>query len=232
MRPPKVILLDALGTLVRLRAPAPALREEMARRFGIELDEGAAERALAAEITYYRAHLQDGADRAALHRLRARCGEVLREALPPSERLAAVPCPEMTDALLAALRFEAYSDAAPALAAARERGQRLIVVSNWDVSLLEVLERTGLAPWLDDVLTSAEVGARKPDPLIFHRGLARAGATADEALHVGDSPVEDLEGARAAGIAAVLIRRDGEPGPPGAATIASLSELGRVGADA
>jgi putative hydrolase of the HAD superfamily len=227
-----LILLDALGTLVRLRPPGPALQAELLGRFGVDVDQAAAERALAAEIAYYRAHLQDGADRAALERLRARCAEVLRVALPDSERLAAVPGPEMTEALLAALRFEPYPDAAPALAAARARGQRLIVVSNWDVSLPEVLERTGLATWLDDVVTSAGVGARKPDPRIFHRALALAGAEPAEALHVGDSPVEDLEGARAAGIAAVLIRRDGEPAPPGVAAIASLSELGRASADA
>ena len=43
-------------------------------------------------------------------------------------------------------------------------GLRLVVVSNWDVSLHEVLARTGLTPLLDGAVTSAEVGAAKPDP--------------------------------------------------------------------
>ena len=57
-------------------------------------------------------------------------------------------------------------------------------------------------------MASAEFGAAKPDPAIFARGLELAGVRPEEALHVGDSPVEDGEGARAAGIRAVLIGRD------------------------
>jgi len=44
-------------------------------------------------------------------------------------------------------------------------------------------------------------------------------------VHVGDSLEEDVVGARAAGIEAVLLRRDGRPGPSGVRTIASLAEL-------
>ena len=100
-----------------------------------------------------------------------------------------------------------------------------MVVSNWDVSLHEVLERVGLAEALDGVVTSAEVGARKPDVGIFERALAVAGVRAAEAIHVGDNPDEDVAGARAAGIEPVLIRRDGGPGPDGVRTISSLTEL-------
>jgi putative hydrolase of the HAD superfamily len=69
------------------------------------------------------------------------------------------------------------------------------------------------------VVTSAGAGARKPDPAIFARALELAGCEAAEALHVGDTAVEDVEGARAAGIPALLIdrRSDGQ--------IASLAEI-------
>jgi putative hydrolase of the HAD superfamily len=107
----------------------------------------------------------------------------------------------------------------------RGSGRRLVVVSNWDVSLHEVLERVGLAGLLDGILTSAEVGARKPDAAIFARALAVAGASAGDAIHVGDSVAEDVAGARAAGIEPVLVRRDGAAGPAGVKTIASLAEL-------
>jgi putative hydrolase of the HAD superfamily len=53
------------------------------------------------------------------------------------------------------------------------------------------------------------VGATKPDPAIFAAALRLAGCEPGEALHVGDSEVEDLEGAQAAGIRALMIRRDG-----------------------
>jgi putative hydrolase of the HAD superfamily len=113
----------------------------------------------------------------------------------------------------------------PALAAARAAGRRLVVVSNWDVSLDEVLDRLGLAPMLDGVVTSAALGERKPSPAIFEHALELAGVAAHEAIHVGDSVAEDVGGARAAGIEAVLIKRDGGPGPPGVRTVATLAAV-------
>jgi putative hydrolase of the HAD superfamily len=101
----------------------------------------------------------------------------------------------------------------------------LVVVSNWDVSLHDVLQRLRLAPLLDGVVSSAEAGARKPSPEIFERALALVGVSAEQAIHVGDSPDEDLAGARAAGIEPVLIARDGGPRPPGVRVIESLVEL-------
>jgi putative hydrolase of the HAD superfamily len=129
------------------------------------------------------------------------------------------------DALLAALRFTAFPDVRPALVAARARGQRLVVVSNWDVSLVGVLRGLGLEPLLDGVLTSAGAGVRKPAPAIFSRALELAGVPAGDAIHVGDSLDEDVAGARAAGIEPVLIRRGPGPIVAGVRTISSLSEL-------
>jgi putative hydrolase of the HAD superfamily len=88
-----------------------------------------------------------------------------------------------------------------------------------------VLERIGLAPYLDGVVTSAEVGARKPDPAIFERALGLAGVPASVALHVGDTLVEDVAGAQNAGIEPVLIVRDGGAASDRVRTIRSLLEL-------
>jgi putative hydrolase of the HAD superfamily len=218
------LLLDALGTLLELEPPAPALQAVLAERFSLEIAIDSVERAMGQEIAYYRAHLQEGRDPESLADLRARCAEVVRGALGPAPGLDAISPAEMTDALLAALRFEAFPDAAPALEDARARGLRLVVVSNWDASLPDVLARVGLAPLLDGVFSSAQVGARKPDPAIFRAALA--GEDPARALHVGDSLVEDIEGAQRAGVRSVLIRRDGEPGPPNVRTIATLAEFG------
>jgi phosphoglycolate phosphatase-like HAD superfamily hydrolase len=90
----------------------------------------------------------------------------------------------------------------PALRAPARGGLRARRGSNWDVSLHEQLERTGLTPLLDGALSSAEVGAPKPDPEIFARALALAGASPEEALHVGDDVEADVGGALAAGLRA------------------------------
>jgi putative hydrolase of the HAD superfamily len=211
------LLLDALGTLLELEPPAPHLAR------ALTLSEPEAERAIAAEMAYYRSHLNDGRDEASLAALRRRCAEALRDALPPQAR--SINLDTLVDALLSSLRFRPFPDARPALESLRARGLRLVVVSNWDCSLPEVLARIGLAPLLDGVAVSAVVGARKPSQVLFERALEVAGAAAERALHVGDSVIEDVEGARAAGIEPVLVRRDGAPGPPGVTTIVSLAEL-------
>jgi putative hydrolase of the HAD superfamily len=221
----RALLLDALGTLVRLEPPAPRLKLELADRLGIEVSEAEAGQAIKAEIAYYRAHLDEGADLDRLVALRRRCAEALRAALPDSAELAAAPPDALTDALVASLRFSAFADASPALVRARDRGLRVLVVSNWDVSLHGVLDQLGLVPLLDGILTSAEVGARKPSALIFERALEMVGALASEATHVGDSLDEDVTGARNAGVAPVLLWRDGRPGPPHVRTIATLADL-------
>ena len=221
--PPTAILLDALGTLVALEPPAPRLRIELARRFGLDVTESDAARAIGAEIAYYRAHLDEGRDQAGLAALRRRCAGALRAELPAAGlKLELDP---LVDALLASLRFTAFPDVRPALAAARARGRRLVVVSNWDVSLHGVLRALELEPLLDGILTSAGAGARKPAPAIFEQALALAGAAPGEAIHVGDSLEEDVAGARAAGIEPVLVRRDGGPALTGVRTISSLAEL-------
>ncbi|MGH2858135.1 MAG: HAD-IA family hydrolase [Solirubrobacteraceae bacterium] len=153
---------------------------------------------------------------------------MLRAALPGADVQWRAPgVDEVTAALLAALRFDACDDARPALLAARVAGRRVVVVSNWDVSLGEVLELAGLAPLLDAVVTSAAVGAPKPAPAIFRHALALAGVVAQRAVHVGDNLAQDVEGARACGIQAVLLARDDRPAhvPPGVRVITSLTQL-------
>ncbi len=225
---PAAILLDALGTLVELEPPAPALCAVLRERFGLEVSHAQADRALRAEISYYRRHLGQGRDEPGLAALRARCADVLADELEATLG-GDIPRGEaMVDALLTSLRFRAFADAPRALADLRVLGMRLIVVSNWDVSLPDVLRRVGLTEWLDGVVTSAEVGVGKPDPAPFERGLALAGVSAERALHVGDSPHEDVQGARAAGVEPVLISRS-VPAPDGlrdrVRTIRTLAEL-------
>ncbi|HEY2439861.1 MAG TPA: HAD-IA family hydrolase [Solirubrobacteraceae bacterium] len=221
----RALLIDGLGTLVFLHPPAPALCRELAMRYGVHVSEHEATLALTAEIAFYRAHMGEGRDADSLAVLRRRCAEVLLDALPHRDRLAAHGIDSITDALLSSLRFEAYSDARDALVRARLGGARIIVVSNWDVSLLDVLELAGLAPLLDGVVTSAAVGAAKPAAAVFRHALALAGVAADRALHVGDSLPEDVRGAQACGIPAVLLSRSGDGAPAGTATLSSLRQL-------
>ena len=222
----RAVLLDALGTLLRLEDPVPPLREQLAARCGLDVDQETAGAALAAEIAYYRAHNLEGRDLAALADLRRRCALVLRDALGPAAREARID--DVLAALLAALRFTPYPDVLPALERMRAAGLRLVVVSNWDVSLHDRLAETGIAERVNGVVASAEVGEAKPASEIFARALVLAGVPADEALHVGDSPDEDVGGARAAGIEPVLLVREGEPAVGGVRTARSLAGVAEL----
>jgi putative hydrolase of the HAD superfamily len=215
----RAALLDALGTLVELERPWPHLVAELGAR-GVAVGEDDARRAMLAEMAYYKANHDDASDEAGLEDLRRRCAEVVRRELGVD--LAAA---DVEAAMLAAIRFRPYPEVPGVLRALRERGTRIVVVSNWDVSLHGVLEQTGLRPLVDAVVTSAEFGAAKPDPAIFAHALALAGARADEAVHAGDDVEADVRGARAAGIVPVLVARDGEPGPEGVRRVATLEGL-------
>jgi putative hydrolase of the HAD superfamily len=203
----RAVFLDALGTLVELEPPWRFLRY----RLPAEVSEEQLKDAVRAEMAYYREHADEGRDEASLADLRERCAALV------SERLGA----EITvDELVQAIRFEAYPDAIPALRSLRDRGQRLVAVSNWDYSLPRVLERCGLGELLDGAISSAVAGARKPDPAIFAPALELARCGPEQALHVGDTPSEDVAGASAAGIRSLLIDRTGNGGD-----IASLAEI-------
>ena len=88
------------------------------------------------------------------------------------------------------------------------------------------MRRLGLTPYLDFVLTAAEVGAEKPAPEMFAAALQRAAARPGEAVHVGDQPRSDVLGARAAGIYPILLDRGGwQTGVTDCVRISGLAEL-------
>jgi len=219
---PRAILLDALGTLVDLEPPVPVLIALMRERHGVEIAPDDARRAMAAEMAHYREWCIRAADAASLAALRRECAEIVARALG-----AGVAAADLEPTLLDSLRFRAFPEAPAALARWRAAGVRLVVASNWDVSLHAVLAQIGLRELLDGVTTSAEVGVAKPGAELFEAALAIAGVPAAAALHVGDSLEADVAGALGAGIAAAWLRRAPGAGraPDGVPVIASLDEL-------
>lgn len=214
-----------MGTLVELLPPGPRLRAELRRVASVDVSEARAAAAFDAEIDYYVAHHREGRDAASLEALRDRCAEVVRRSLS----LDPSALPGVRSAMLASLEFRPYPDAAPALAAVRELGARAVVASNWDCSLPRVLEEAGLLDRLDGVVSSAAVGAEKPDRRLFDAAQAAGRGAPERAVVVGDSPENDVAGARAAGIEPVLLRRSADaPEVPGVTSIRSLRELPAV----
>ncbi|HTI51050.1 MAG TPA: HAD-IA family hydrolase [Planctomycetaceae bacterium] len=118
--------------------------------------------------------------------------------------------------------WRCFDDVPVALDRLRRTGMHLVLASNFDGRLHGVCDGIPAMRSLTCRVISAEVGYRKPSPRFFEALLAAAGCRADELLMVGDDRENDWEGARQAGIEAVLLNRRGGCGPQ---EIAGLSEL-------
>ena len=220
---PRAVLLDATGTLFDVARPLGDAYSELAREFGAEIDSDT--------MTHgFRTAFADsppiafpglrGADldraergwwRTVVERVTREAGGV-PEFDPYFDRLYAH--------YASAPAWSVFPEVRGVLGALRERGPRLAVVSNFDSRLPPLLDALRLAPFFDAVACSGAVGAAKPDGAIFAHALAVLGVDAHEALHVGDSRVNDYDGARAAGIEALLVERGATTS--GAGTIRDL----------
>jgi putative hydrolase of the HAD superfamily len=187
------VTLDALGTLVELADPVPALRRALAS-YGVERRDAEVSRAFAAEVEYYLPRAHTGSDLATLTTLRRDCAGVFLDACEADLDPAAF-APDFD----AAIGFRLLPDVVPALDALQAAGLSLACVANWDVSLADHLEGLGLMQSFDVTVSSAEAGAQKPDPRPFELALERLGVQASRALHCGDSDA-DREGAARAGL--------------------------------
>ena len=197
----------------------------MRERHGIDVGDDEARRALRAEMAHYRDQCVRAADASSLEELRLECAAIVAGELGGAAL--ELPASELVATLLASLRFTAFPEVPGTLDRWRGMGVRLVVASNWDVSLHDVLAATGLRGRLDGVVTSAEIGASKPSGALFDAALRLAQASAADAMHIGDSLAEDVEGARAAGLEAVWLVRDGASASPprGVRVITALDEL-------
>ncbi len=105
--------------------------------------------------------------------------------------------------------WRVFPDVEDTMREARARGLHVGVLSNWDERLRALLDGLGLARHFDSLTISCEVGAEKPAVEIFRAALRAAGVDAGWAVHVGDSSEEDVRGAQAAGMSAILVDREG-----------------------
>jgi putative hydrolase of the HAD superfamily len=103
--------------------------------------------------------------------------------------------------------FRPFPEVRDCLERLRERKFALAVVSNWDFSLHGILEAQGLSGYFHRVYASLEVGAEKPDPKIFQTVLGDFNIDPAFVTHIGDDPLDDVEGARRAMVHGVLLDR-------------------------
>jgi putative hydrolase of the HAD superfamily len=229
----RVVFFDAAGTLFHTREPAGLSYAKIARRFGVQADErlviDSFRRAFAAApgLAFGPGHEAPRLrqlEREWWHRL-------VRSTFAGLGVFADFDA--YFDALFAFFADPANwtcdRDAPVLLAALRESGLGLGVISNFDYRIYAILDALGLRRYFDSITISSEAGYAKPAPEIFRLALQRHSLTAGDALHVGDSEALDVLGAHAAGIAAVLVDPDAaKPGEPENSSSSSQGRYARV----
>ena len=103
-----------------------------------------------------------------------------------------------------------YPETLSVLKALKEYGVELGIISNFDSRLFTVLRGLGLADFFDTVTISTLAHAAKPSSRIFHCALEKHALDPDEAIHIGDSVRDDVEGACRAGLRGALVDRGGD----------------------
>jgi HAD superfamily hydrolase (TIGR01509 family) len=175
------VTIDAYGTLLTVVDPVPSLEKLLPTH-----DPASIENAFRIESAYYQEHASEGRtaqDLALLHeRSVAVFNDTLGSALSPSD-------------YVDAFEFELLPGVRRALQTLRARGLSLAVVANWDITLRDRLEATGIAEHFSAVVPAA----RKPAPDGVMQALELLGVEASRAVHVGDSE-SDERAARAAGL--------------------------------
>lgn len=208
---PRGLLLDAMGTLIGLRAPVGATYAAVAAEHGIDVAPAAIDRAFPGVLRQAPplAFPGLGGDRL-LEAERRWWGERI-DAVLAAAGGSDVPAPTalhhaLFDRFADPSLWRVYPDVPAVLRRWHGAGLRLAVVSNFDRRLQPLLEGLGLADLFEAVVVSSSAGAAKPSPRPFRIALESLGLTADQVWHVGDSP-EDGAGASAAGVRCLLVQR-------------------------
>lgn len=206
----RVIFFDAAGTLFHLPKGVGYHYSLVAQRLGLDLQATAVESAFATAWREMPTRPATGRPRMDDDKpwWRALVERVFEQCAPQTKPLDRANYFEVVYAHFAeAGVWEVFPEVLDVVEKLQVAGYRLAVISNFDGRLRVILEQLGLARHFSSVVISSEVGADKPDPLIFQRALELNKVAAKEALHVGDDPVRDWQGAAAANISIFKLDR-------------------------
>lgn len=213
MRPFDLLIFDLGGTLMYFNGDWPEVftraNEELLRQLsagGLDLPGDEFLREFSARLeSYYAERNSEFIEYTTAYVLRTLLGEY---GYPdyPEDRLR-----EALRAMYAVSQahWHPEEEALPTLAGLRQQGYRLALISNAgdDADVQALVDKAGIRPFFEMILTSAAAGIRKPNPQIFQTVLEKLGVAANRAAMIGDTLGADILGARNAGLFAIWITR-------------------------
>ncbi len=230
------VFLDLYQTLAYFYPPRELRQAQTLREFGFEVEEKLLRRGYLAADHYYTLAAMDmpihllppeGREQVYLHYQQVLLEEVgLAHAVPMVEQI-------RERYLKVDHEFRLFPDVLPTIMELRDAGYRIGVITNVTDDPTEQLDAVGLKGAFDAITASCIVGCEKPDVRIFQAAMTALGIEPRQAVHVGDQFLADVEGARAAGMKAVLLdRHDLQSGrhPHRVSTLLELAPLLRSGA--
>jgi putative hydrolase of the HAD superfamily len=210
------VVLDAAGTLIEAVPSVAATYAAAARRQGMSVDPQAIKlsfrRRFDAEETAERLGALTTDEPAEWDRWRRIVSSILPD-LPDFD----CGFRELWEHFGRAAAWRCYSEVGPALLKIKRAGMPVLIASNFDARLREVVRGLpALADYSEKLLISSEVGFRKPHPAFYEAACERLGLPPSQVLWVGDDPENDVRGPRRAGFVSLLLNRHGTtcPGLP------------------
>ncbi len=213
MERPKVIFLDAVGTLFDVKGSVGEIYSQVAREFRVDASPEKLNKAFYQSFkaspspTFPDAEVQDIPQREfewwyAIARNTFKSAGVIQQFADFDTFFS-----ELYIHFGTSDPWFVYPDVIPALTNWQKKGISLGIISNFDSRIFSVLQALELRDFFDSITISTQVGAAKPEPKIFGVALAKHNCNASLAWHVGDSNNEDYQGAKAVGMRGVLIKR-------------------------
>ena len=213
MERPKVIFLDAVGTIFGVKGSVGEVYSQIAQEFGVEVS---AARLNSAFIQSFKAApppIFVDAEPDDIPQREFDWWQII--ALNTFEAAGVLPQFSDFSAFFSELYIHfgtaqpwfIYPDVLPSLMNWRRLDIQLGIISNFDSRIYSVLQSLGLSSYFGSVTISTQVRAAKPSPQIFAAALEKHDCLPESAWHIGDSVIEDYQGAKAAGLRGIWINR-------------------------
>jgi putative hydrolase of the HAD superfamily len=213
MERPKVIFLDAVGTLFGIQGSVGEVYGAFARQAGVDVAPEILDRAFIQSFKASPPLAFPGVDAAKIPELEYQWWYAIASATFNGagvlDRFADFNTAfgQLYDYFATEAPWYVYPDVLPALEHWQQKGIQLGIVSNFDSRIYSVIERLQLDDFFSSITISSQIGASKPENRIFTAALQKHHCSTQEAWHIGDSLQEDYYGAKAAGLKPFLIER-------------------------